>query len=291
MAEHTVRSGEVGLAVRTGGNASGPTLVMVHGFPDTQQMWDPLAERLCSDHFVVTYDVRGAGASTAPRDRSGYRTSRLVDDLVAVLDAHAPSGAVHLIGHDWGSVQLWDAVTSEATDDRLRGRIASFTSISGPSLDHFGDFMRTARTTGHSRDALRQAAHSWYIAAFHVPLVPEWVFRRFGGRLQETLNRSQRLGDDPHWPATFAEDGANGVGLYRANAIGRMRHQRPASTSVPVQVILPIHDDFLIPALYHRLPQFVDDLTLHEVDAGHWVARTHPDEIAERVRVMTLSQG
>ena len=289
MAEQTVNSGEVDLAVRTGGDPGRPTLVMVHGFPDTQQMWDPLAERLCSDHFVVTYDVRGAGLSTAPRDRSGYRTSRLVDDLVAVLDAVAPDGAVHLLGHDWGSVQLWDAVTAEATDDRLTGRIASFTSISGPSLDHFGDFMRTARRTGHGRDALRQAAHSWYIAAFHVPFVPEWVFRRLGGRLRTSLNRSQRLGTDPHWAPTFATDGANGVNLYRANALDRMRHNRSASTTVPVQVIVPVHDDFLLPEMYHRLPRFVENLTMHRVDAGHWVARTHPDEVAERIRTMTHS--
>lgn len=288
MAEHTVSSGEVDLAVRTGGDPGCPPLVMVHGFPDTQQMWDPLAERLCADHFVITYDVRGAGSSTAPRGRDGYRTSRLVDDLVAVLDAVAPDGPVHLLGHDWGSVQLWDAVTSESTDDRLRGRIASFTSISGPSLDHFGDFMRTAWRTGHGRDALRQAAHSWYIAAFHVPYVPEWVFRRQGDRLRATLTRSQRLGDDPHWAPTFAEDGANGVNLYRANALGRMRRHRPASTTVPVQVIVPVHDDFLAPAMYHRLPRFVENLTVHRVEAGHWVARTHPDDVAERVRVMTL---
>ena len=290
MAEQTVSSGEVQLAVRTGGSADGETLVMVHGFPDTQEMWDPLAERLCADHYVITYDVRGAGGSTAPPGRQAYRTSRLVDDLVAVLDSVAPDGPVHLLGHDWGSVQLWDAVTSESTDDRLRGRIASFTSISGPSLDHYGDFLRTAWRTGVGRDALRQVAHSWYIAAFLLPYAPEFVFRRFGDRLRTSLARSQHLGDEPHWGPTFASDGVHGVNLYRANALDRMRRNRPASTTVPVQVIVPTHDDFLIPALYHRLPRFVENLTMHSIDAGHWVARTHPDEVAERVRVMTQSQ-
>ncbi|HLR85857.1 MAG TPA: alpha/beta fold hydrolase [Nocardioidaceae bacterium] len=287
MAEQTVSSGEVELAVRTGGDPARPTVVMVHGFPDTQQMWDPLAERLCADHFVITYDVRGAGGSTAPRGRHAYRTSRLVDDLVAVLDSVAPDGPVHLLGHDWGSVQLWDAVTSESTDDRLRGRIASFTSISGPSLDHYGDFLRTAWRTGAGRDALRQAARSWYIAAFLVPYVPEFVFRRFGERIRTSLGRSQHLGDDPHWEPTFSSDAVHGVNLYRANALDRMRHRRPASTTVPVQVIVPTQDDFLIPALYHRLPRFVENLTMHSIDAGHWVARTHPDVVAERIRFMT----
>lgn len=286
MTEHAVTSGEVRLAARTGGTTDGPTLVMVHGYPDTQAMWDPLAEDLCTDHFVITYDVRGAGGSTAPADRAGYRTARLVDDLVAVLDALAPPGPVHLLGHDWGSVQLWDAVTSEQTDDRLRGRIASFTSISGPSLDHFGDFLRTSRRTGNAGAALRQAAHSWYIAAFHVPGVPEWVMRQQGGRLRASLNRSQRLGEG-HWPDSFSDDAVNGLNLYRANVIDRMRHPRQARTTVPVQVIVPIHDSFLTRQLYARLPEFVPDLTMYEVDAGHWVARTDPNLVAERVRIMT----
>ena len=67
--------------------ASAATVLLVHGYPDTQQVWDPLVERLAAKHRVVTYDVRGAGASTAPRHRAGYLVARLVDDLVAVLDA------------------------------------------------------------------------------------------------------------------------------------------------------------------------------------------------------------
>ncbi|TCN35797.1 hypothetical protein EV644_11452 [Kribbella orskensis] len=34
-----------------------------------------------------------------------------------------------VLAHDWGSIQAWQIVTSE----RLRGRIASFVSISGPT--------------------------------------------------------------------------------------------------------------------------------------------------------------
>ena len=56
------------------------------------------------------------------------RTSR------AVVDAVSPERPVHLVGHDWGSIQAWAAVT----DPSLGDRFASFTSMSGPSLDHVG---------------------------------------------------------------------------------------------------------------------------------------------------------
>ena len=140
--ETTVDSNGVRIAVRGHSPAAPdrPTVVLVHGYPDRQQMWDLVVERLPLDRFhVVTYDVRGAGASDAPDQLREYVTDRLVDDLAAVIDAVEPEGrtgpAVHLVGHDWGSVQLWDAVGVAERHPGLRGRIASFTSISGSALD------------------------------------------------------------------------------------------------------------------------------------------------------------
>src|SRR5690348_7335526 len=114
-----------------------PTVLLVHGYPDQQEIWDPVLAELPHDELhLVTYDVRGAGASDVPRNRHGYRTELLVEDLAAVVAATVPDDLpVHLVGHDWGSVQLWDAVNAERGHPRLTGRIASFTAISGPSLD------------------------------------------------------------------------------------------------------------------------------------------------------------
>ncbi|MGH3425574.1 MAG: alpha/beta fold hydrolase, partial [Nocardioidaceae bacterium] len=284
-ATSTVTSGGMRLAVRTAGDAAGPTVVLVHGFPDTQSVWDPVATRLVRDGVrVVTYDVRGAGASEAPPSRAGYRVEHLVDDLVAVL-AHAvpDGGSVHLVGHDWGSVQLWAAVAREEHDERLRGRIASYTTISGPALEHFGHYLRAALRRRDWRGLTGQLRRSWYVAAFQVPLLPEWVFRTLGDRIRTGLVRSQRLGPTPHWTGSFAADAARGVNLYRANASGGTGPRRPARTRVPVQLIVPRYDAFLSPAVYEDLPRFAPDLTRVDVDAGHWVPQTHPDLVAGHV--------
>ncbi|WP_368855655.1 alpha/beta fold hydrolase, partial [Klebsiella pneumoniae] len=68
-----------------------------------------------------------AGQSSAPKGMRNYTFARLTDDFIAVNDALSPSKPVHLIAHDWGSIQSWEFVTEE----RLRGRIASYTSCSG----------------------------------------------------------------------------------------------------------------------------------------------------------------
>src|SRR3954470_8680007 len=88
----------VRLAVFETGPADAPTVVAVHGYPDNHTLWDEIAARLATEFHVVTYDVRGAGASDKPTDRAAYRMDRLTDDLIAVLDATSPDQPVHLVG-------------------------------------------------------------------------------------------------------------------------------------------------------------------------------------------------
>jgi pimeloyl-ACP methyl ester carboxylesterase len=279
----SVRSGDVTIAVRehSAGAPGRPTVVLVHGYPDRQDTWNTLVGRLPLDRWhVVTYDVRGAGDSGTPARRADYRTERLVDDLVAVLDATLDAGAqVHLVGHDWGSVQLWDAVAAESTDPRLTGRIASFTSISGPSLDHSALVSRNRR--GRRLALARQAAHSWYIDAFHVPVLPELVWRasaRVGGAVAAT----QGLPRD-HWGPGLGDDAVHGLELYRANILRRMRSPTPFRTDVPVLVVHPTRDRFLTEVLLEDLDDRCSDLRVERVDAGHWVIVTDADRIAALV--------
>jgi pimeloyl-ACP methyl ester carboxylesterase len=100
--ERRIESGGVMLAVTERGDATAKTVLLVHGFPDTSAVWNPVAEALALDYHVVTYDVRGAGKSDVPRPRSAYRLELLVADLEAVIDATSPGRPVHLVGHDWG---------------------------------------------------------------------------------------------------------------------------------------------------------------------------------------------
>ena len=280
-----VRSGEVGLAVREHSPAGPgrPTVVLVHGYPDQQGTWDAVVARLPLDAWhVVTYDVRGAGGSDVPARRADYRSERLVDDLVAVLDAVLPDGTgAHLVGHDWGSVQLWDAVAAEATDPRLRGRIASFTSVSGPSLDHAAQVVRRPR--GRRRAVLRQQLHSAYIALFCLPLVPELMWRLAHGPLGALLTRREGLPPD-HFGPGLARNAVHGLALYRANVLQRLRRPGTLRTDVPVLVVHPTRDPFLTAVLTEDLHGPCSDVRVVHVDGSHWVIVTRPDEVATLVR-------
>lgn len=270
---------DVELSLQISGPEDAPVVVLVHGYPDNRRVWDRVVADLENDHRVATYDVRGAGESTAPTSRSGYKLGRLVDDLVAVLDRVSPDGRpIHLVGHDWGSVQLWSAVMHESNDARLRGRLASFTSIGGPGLDLYAHFLRSGLRHRRFGAVGRQLLHSWYAAAFQLPVLPELAFSRLGGRIRAVLEKRERV---DHWEdATFRGDARNGLNLYRAN---RLEFRR-STTAVPVQLIVPTKDAFITPALYDDVASFAPNLRRLDVVANHWVVRTQPQMVADAVR-------
>jgi pimeloyl-ACP methyl ester carboxylesterase len=263
----------VQLAVFESGEPSAPTVVAVHGYPDNHAVWDGVAELLARDFHVAAYDVRGAGASDQPTVRRAYRIAQLVDDLATVLDVVSPDDPVHMVAHDWGSIQAWPAVA----DERFAKRIATFTSISGPSLDHARAWLLDARH--HPRAVLRQLAHSSYLALFQLPWLPEAAARR--GVLDRGVQRASQ-GVPP--PRTEV-DKVNGLSLYRANLLGRRAETRAVPTSIPVQVIVPEDDAFVTPELAIGAPSpWVADLTVRRVAGGHWVVSEHPDLVARLIR-------
>jgi pimeloyl-ACP methyl ester carboxylesterase len=296
-----VEAGDVRLAVYVSGPREAPPLVLVHGYPDSAAVWEPVRGQLDGRYRVITYDVRGAGASEAPSGRAAYRLERLAADLAAVADATCGGQAFHLAGHDWGSIQCWEAVTSPA----FEGRIASFTSISGPSLDHAalglrgrsgrstrsGDGGRGAPCAGQSSgqtstrpfaSGLRQTLKSWYIVLFHLPLVPELVWRCGGARawpLWLRLTERIRPAADP----AQLRNAINGLNLYRANFIDRLFHPRNRPAHAPVQFIVPLRDRYVGPALSLGLEAWLGDYTRETIDAGHWVVLRDPAGIATRI--------
>jgi pimeloyl-ACP methyl ester carboxylesterase len=269
---NVVSTDGVALAVYETGDSARPTVVAVHGYPDDHAVWDGVVALLGDDFHVVTYDVRGAGASEAPPQRAGYRIPQLVDDLIAVLDAVAPGGEVHLLGHDWGSVQSWGAVV----DPRVEPRLLSFTSISGPSLDYAGAWLRDIRH--HPGAALRQLAESSYIGFFQLPRVPEAAIRA------GLLDRLLAWTSGSH-ARRSPRDAVNGLELYRANFLNRMARPEPASTVVPVQVIAPRRDPYISTRLACEAPEpYVPDLRTRVVDGHHWVVAEQPELVAELFR-------
>jgi len=266
--QSVLASDGVSLAVYLDGDPAAPaTVLALHGYPDNAAMWDPVVSLLSTTHRVVRYDVRGAGRSGTPTDRSGYRLAQLAADAEAVLAATAPDGPVHLLGHDWGSVQGWYLLGHP----RLAGRIASFTSISGPGLHQVRPWLRSRLRAGDLAPVLRQLAHSAYVPFFLLPVLPE-----LGRRPGRASWRSR-------------SDALHGLELYRANI--RSGGRRSASQAsgrqqidIPVQVLAPSGDPFVTPPLQLAAPRpYVRQFSGRTVPGGHWLPVSQPELVAAAV--------
>lgn len=245
------------LAVFEGGGPEGPTIVLVHGWPDTHRMWHGVAELLGADHRVVAYDTRGQGESVTDAPDSEFTVDRLADDLFAVIDAVAPDEQVHVVGHDWGSVQAWAAVCRPGAEDR----IASFTSISGPSLDHLARWVRRTLVRPSAPGVaalLAQAVSSSYVPFLVSPLAPPLL-------------------------GLVDRNAASGLRYYRGNLFHRRPRPEQHSTAVPVLQLALTRDVAIREGALAASDPWAETLERRHLPHGHWVARTHPDVVADEV--------
>jgi pimeloyl-ACP methyl ester carboxylesterase len=248
---------DVELAVFECGDPDGSTVVLVHGWPDTHRVWDGLAELLALEHRVIAYDTRGQGDSvTGAPDRS-FSVDVLAADLMSVIASASPGSPVHVVGHDWGSIQAWEAVCRPGA----KSRIASFTTMSGPHLDHVAWWARRTLARPSARGLvglLGQAVASSYVPFLVSPLAPP-VLRTLG-----------------------TPDMVSGLRYYRANFL-RPRGRAAQRTSVPVLQLALTRDPAVRPWSLAASDRWTDTWERRPLPHGHWAVATHPEVVAEHV--------
>jgi pimeloyl-ACP methyl ester carboxylesterase len=94
--------------VRVGGH--GPAVVLLHGYGETGDMWEPLASTLVGDHTVIVPDLRGMGLSE--HVAAGYDKKTEGRDVSAVLDA-LKVGKVDVVAHDIGNMVAYAFAAEE----------------------------------------------------------------------------------------------------------------------------------------------------------------------------------
>jgi haloacetate dehalogenase len=103
FASTTVAVGESAYAAATAGK--GPAVLLLHGFPQDHTCWRHVAPALAREHAVVLCDLKGVGASRAPRGGplgEGYCKRELAAELVEVM-ARAGHRRFTVVGHDRGA--------------------------------------------------------------------------------------------------------------------------------------------------------------------------------------------
>ena len=256
--------------VRDVGPSDGPVVVLLHGFPQHNDSWDSVIDRLVAQGYrCLAPNQRGYASGAQPPRRRDYRMSELVADVGALIDA---SGAqrVHLVGHDWGAAVAW----SVAAD--MPERLATLSPVSVP---HPAAFIKSFTTS-------RQGLASWYMYFFQLPGLPEWLLsRRRGAVASQVLQRSGQTPAAADRDAqAMREPGALKTALHWYRAIPLSKPPTgDQKIAVPTMYVWSDQDVALLPKAAYDTARYVTAEYRFEILPGvsHWIPDVEPDRLAD----------
>ncbi len=241
----------------------GPVVVLLHGFPLDQTMWQPLRAILGSNHRVVTPDLRGIGATGAPE--GDYSVDGMADDVVELLDKLGLDQPIVLGGLSMGGYVVLSIALR--FPERLKGLVLlnSRAAADTPSA------ARLRRTTADQIEA----------SGDPLPFLDGMVSRLFA---PATLIEHPELVE--HWRSKMA-----GIPARTIVATLRGLADRPDRTNDLLKIRLPTlvlagSDDQVVPldesrSIVQLLP--LGDLAVIS-RAGHLTPVENPGETAEAVQ-------
>lgn len=162
-------------------------IVLVHGVPETDAVWDPLAERLTQDHGrdVIRLTPPGFGAPV-PSDFEPVRKA-YVEWLVGELESIG--GDVDLVGHDWGAGHCFGVVTTRP--DLVRSWAMDVAGLMHPDYvwHDMAQLWRTPEVGEETVAAMMSAPIDDKVALFESLGMPSDIGRRVAAANDETMGR------------------------------------------------------------------------------------------------------
>jgi pimeloyl-ACP methyl ester carboxylesterase len=245
----------------------GPGLILLHGFPETSLMWEPLAHAAASAGYrVVAFDQRGYSPGARPEGVAPYAAPELVADVLSVADA-VGFRRFHLVGHDWGCNVGWAVAIQHPT------RVLSWSGLSIP----------------HPATLLADVARDppTYIKLFTTPWVAETMFTfndLAGLRSTYELATSEQREE---YLAVFSEPGALTAALnwYRAIPASFEAADELAQPVQPSTLFIWGTDEFWVTqdALEGQRGFAAGPYRELELDAGHWLMQEQTEAVVAAV--------
>jgi pimeloyl-ACP methyl ester carboxylesterase len=260
----TVTSAD-GVSLHVAVAGDGPPVLLVHGFPDSGRLWrhqiGPLVD---SGRRVIVPDLRGMGASGRPEEVDAYRLSRVVGDLLAVLDAHDAERA-HVVAHDWGAAAAW--VLAALHPDRVR-------SLASLSVGH---------PAASRPPTLEMRQKAWYQLYFLFEEAEELLLRDDAALLREWIGPAvdrERYLDDLRRPGALTA----GLNYYRANVHPRrelLARRTLPPVAAPVLGLWSTGDAYLAEDAMTRSAAHVTGPWRYErIEAAtHWLQLDAPERV------------
>ncbi len=246
---------------------SGPAVLLIHGFPDTSQVWRYQIPALVKAGFrVIAPDVRGFGNSDKPQEKEAYDLTVLVGDMINLM-AQLGIEKAHVVGHDMGSAIAW--VMASFFPQRVN-RLASL-SVGHPMANR-------------ERKSIEQREKAWYMLLFQFKGTAETLLQQDDWKLFREILRNHS--EFANWTKDLSRPGALTAALnwYRANLSPEKELAQPVPipvTSVPSLGIWSSGDPYLTEKPMLATEAYVTGGWRYEriEGAGHWVQLDAADQV------------
>jgi len=274
MSRSTVRVNGVRLNVWTGGQ--GPALVLLHGYPQTGQMWHKMTPTLMKDFSLIVPDLRGYGDSE--KASSGFDKKTMARDI-SELALSLGHSKYCVMGHDRGA--------------RVAHRLAMDFSDQVQKLVVL-DIVPTH--TVFSQTGRELAAAYWHWFYFQAPDLPEIMIRNSAEPFLQTMFRSlswcpEAIDDDlfSEYLRAFTLPGTIRCGLedYRAAAtVDFEDDERDLGTKLSCPVYTLWGQFGKMDSLFDVLEtwrQKATDVIGKSLPCGHFIPEEVPELLLEEV--------
>lgn len=255
----------------------GPLIVLLHGFPEFWYSWRYQISFLAEHGYtVVAPDLRGYNETDKPR--KGYDIPTLLCDIQGLIKGLGQQKAI-IVGHDWGGVLAWTFAMSYPA---MTGCLIVM------NAPHPAAMMREMRT-------LKQLRKSWYVFAFQIPWLPEYLLGRNnaheigrmlrGAALQKSAFPSEVTA---RYQKAMSKPGAihAAISYYRQLFLHMPRSFKKyeVQIQVPTLLIWGEQDIALGIELTTGLERWVNDIQIKRIpSSGHWVQQEQPEEVNQYI--------
>lgn len=263
---------------------SGPTYVMVHGFPDNCRIYEDIAARLsAAGRRVVTFDFLGFGASDKP-DGFAYSFVQQMADMNAVIN-DLKLGTVIPVGHDAGG----PAAVNFALDhpDRVRSLVLLNCYYANSPVLAFPDFIELCcnpKTRLLSQAMMTDPKQAGYLFNFQQGLLLKNMTPSMRQRFEQVLQPiiAQNFTQQPSaMPAFLAMTGD----AYANLAANDRRLKEMRTFDKPVKLIWGIWDKYLSKAVALDIASHFPHAAFVGLEAEHWPQFDVPDQVVKHMLI------
>jgi pimeloyl-ACP methyl ester carboxylesterase len=291
-----------------------PTVLLLHGFPDTAVLWSDIVSQhlIPCGYGIIALDCLGYGETSKPLDTEAYSFLSMTNDVIEILDAESLATVISL-GHDWGSTFAQRIYNLHA--ERVLGLVMVNVAYIPPSekpfdvkaaiaatqeLFGYGTFWywelfgsdNGPRILNDHLDAFWDLAYgspdTWLDTLCKPGATENWLLRDTRGPTESFVTEDQKEA----FIKRMARDRFDAPLLwYRATVQGIQTKPELAvpkdniAVNVPTLFVAGTQDVVCRPELIQPSVEagLLPRLTIVNIDSGHWTMHARPQEFGECV--------